>query len=143
MSWRQASDCMRQALRSAVVPVLRKRGFRGSFPNLHRTRSSHIDLLTFQFSQYGPNLYIEIASVPAADAERANLAPSRLRRGHAGFYFRRIGPMPSVDFEGVTEPDGAASQIAAVLRAISIEGETWWLSPSPVVVLPNPSLERP
>lgn len=143
MSWRQASDSMRKALRTAVVPVLRERGFRGSFPNLYRVRESHIDLLTFQFSQFGPNLYIEIASVPAGTAEHRRVAPSKLRRGDAGLYFRRIGPMPSIDFEGVRDANGATSQVHAVLRAISVEGESWWLSPTPAVVLPNPSLERP
>jgi len=143
MSWRQASDCMRQALRTAVVPVLRGRGFRGSFPNLHRVRDSHVDLLGFQFSQYGPSFYIEIASVPVDVAARKGIAPSKVGRGDAGLYFRRIGPMPSLDFEGVLGPAGAKPQVDVALRAISIEGESWWLNPSPAVVLPNPSLERP
>ena len=144
MSWRKASDHMRTALRNLVVPALRSRGFSGSFPNLYRVRDARVDLLSFQFSQFGPSLYIEIAScaVSGATGDECALAPpSKLRRHHAGLYFRRIGPMPSLDFDNVESLEDAKPQVERALRAICIEGETWWRSPTPVAP-PNKSLER-
>jgi hypothetical protein len=136
MSWRQSSDGMRSALKDVVVPALRERGFRGSFPHYARIREHRIDLLSFQFSQFGPNLYIEIGSCPAAGAEQADgtrIPPAKVRTYHAGLYRRRIGPSPSLDFEGVKEPEDAKPLAAEVLHAINTEGETWWLSPTPIV----------
>jgi hypothetical protein len=102
-----------------------------------------MDLLDFQFSQYGPNLFIEVASVPAEHAARCMARPASQRRADAGFYFKRIGPMLGIDFEGAAVPGRATTLADSVLRTISMEGEPWWLNPSPAVVLPNPSLERP
>ena len=106
MSWRKASDHMRTALKSSVVPALKSRGFSGSFPNLYRVRDARVDLLSFQFSQFGPSLYIEIASCATGD-ECALVPPSKLRRHHAGLYFRRIGPMPSLEFDNVESLEDA------------------------------------
>ncbi|MGY8643866.1 MAG: DUF4304 domain-containing protein [Verrucomicrobiales bacterium] len=50
-----------EALKSIVVPDLRTRGFKGSYPNFFRERDGHIDLLGFQFNKYGiiSNLTVE------------------------------------------------------------------------------------
>jgi hypothetical protein len=53
-------DQMRQALNDVVVPILRKRGFHGSFPHFHRRLKEHIDLLMFEFAQHGGGFIIEI-----------------------------------------------------------------------------------
>ena len=100
MTWRKSSDAMRQALKEVAVPRLRERGFCGSFPHFSRIGNARADLLTFQFSQYGPQLYIEIASCPVKDSD----GPSTLRTYHAELYRRRVGPQPSLDFEGITTP---------------------------------------
>jgi hypothetical protein len=49
--------------------------------------------------------------------------------------------MPSLAFDNVESLEDAKPQVEQALRAISIEGETWWRSPTPVVP-PNKSLER-
>ena len=54
-------DQMSQALKDVVVPVLRDRGFTGSFPHFRRRRQEHIDLFTFQFDRNGGGFIIEIA----------------------------------------------------------------------------------
>jgi hypothetical protein len=41
------------ALQAHVVPELRRRGFKGSFPHFRRAAAQRIDLLTFQFDKWG------------------------------------------------------------------------------------------
>ena len=51
---------MSQALKTAVVPILRARGFTGSFPHFRRCQQDGIDLFTFQFDKHGGGFVIEI-----------------------------------------------------------------------------------
>jgi len=60
----EAQDQMKAALKSTVVPRLRKLGFSGSFPHLRRRRPDRIDLLTFQFDRHGGGFVIEISRCP-------------------------------------------------------------------------------
>ncbi|GGA78656.1 DUF4304 domain-containing protein [Ornithinibacillus halotolerans] len=55
---------MVSALKSVVVPELRKKGFKGSFPHFRRISHSQIELLTFQFDKYGGGFVIEVAVCP-------------------------------------------------------------------------------
>ena len=48
------------ALEKVVVPELRKRGFKGSFPHFRRISVNKIDLITFQFDRYGGGFVIEV-----------------------------------------------------------------------------------
>lgn len=52
-------------LKVNVVPFLREIGFKGTFPNFKRVDENKIDLLTFQFSQYGKRFVVEIAQCSA------------------------------------------------------------------------------
>jgi hypothetical protein len=56
---------MEGVLKSVVVPQLRARGFKGSFPHFRRQAVGGIDLLTFQFDRHGGGFVIEIARSPA------------------------------------------------------------------------------
>ncbi|MBB2483587.1 DUF4304 domain-containing protein [Bacillus sp. APMAM] len=51
---------MISALKKIVVPELRERGFKGSFPHFRRIFENKIDLITFQFDKYGGGFVIEI-----------------------------------------------------------------------------------
>lgn len=53
-------------LKSVVVPKLRDRGFKGSFPHFRRLTEGGVDLLTFQFDRNGGGFVIEIARSPIA-----------------------------------------------------------------------------
>jgi hypothetical protein len=53
---------MDRALRQVVVSDLRARGFVGRFPHFRRHRATRLDLLTFQFSQFGGRFVVEIGS---------------------------------------------------------------------------------
>lgn len=54
------------ALKAHVQPVLKARGFRGSFPHFRRLTESRIHLLTFQFDKWGGGFVVEIAWCPSA-----------------------------------------------------------------------------
>jgi hypothetical protein len=54
---------MDAALKTVVVPALRKMGYTGSMPHLRRIRE-RVDLLTFQFDRYGGGFAIEVGSAP-------------------------------------------------------------------------------
>ncbi|OYU41701.1 MAG: hypothetical protein CFE44_28275 [Burkholderiales bacterium PBB4] len=51
---------MDAALKAIVVPVLRERGFTGSFPHFRRIAAA-VDLVTFQFDRNGGGFVIETA----------------------------------------------------------------------------------
>lgn len=57
---------MVKALQAVVIPRLRERGFKGSFPHFRRSGAERIDLLTFQFDKWGGGFVVEIAKCPVA-----------------------------------------------------------------------------
>lgn len=95
-------DAMQRALPARVVPHLRERGFRGSFPHFRRVGSVQTDLLTFQFNKWGRSFIIELGRarggtyqnamgklIPATELSAWNLALADLARLHAGRLGRR------------------------------------------------------
>lgn len=55
---------MIKALQAIVIPRLRERGFKGSFPHFRRPSAERIDLLTFQFDKWGGGFVVEISKCP-------------------------------------------------------------------------------
>jgi hypothetical protein len=53
---------MTVALKRDVVPRLRERGFKGSFPHFRRATLPRVDYLTFQFSSSGGSFVVEVAT---------------------------------------------------------------------------------
>src|SRR5258705_4276725 len=49
-------------LSEIVIPVLRQKGFKGSFPHFRRLTTDRINLLTFQFDRSGGGFVIEITN---------------------------------------------------------------------------------
>jgi len=96
MNTREQMDA---ALKKLVVPVLRERGFSGSFPHFRRIKEE-VDLLTFQFDRNGGGFVIEAAKgkkegftthwgkhIPAAKLTAWDLHPNdrkRLKPGPTG-----------------------------------------------------------
>ena len=56
---------MIETLKERVVPHLRERGFKGSFPHFRRIGESKTDLLMFQFDKWGGGFIIELGEGPA------------------------------------------------------------------------------
>lgn len=61
MSKHPARAALETALREVVIPDLRERGFRGTFPHFRRPLPTRLDLLTFQFYSAGGSFVVEIA----------------------------------------------------------------------------------
>jgi len=91
-----ARDQMNRALKDIVVPVLRDRGFTGSFPHFRRCRQDRIDLFTFQFDKYGGGFVIEIGQCqPEGFTTHSGkqIPPSKVRAWDLGLKQRsRIQP---------------------------------------------------
>jgi hypothetical protein len=133
MAWRQDAEEMRRLLKDAVVPSLRALGFKGSFPHFTRAHPTRLDLLSFQFSQFGPDLYIEVASCGPDGYTTPDglLVPKgRVRTYHVSHHRARIGPLPALSFEGIAETKDAARLAAVVSEAIELQGEAWWKAPT-------------
>lgn len=56
---------MIETLKEHVVPVLKARGFKGSFPHFRRITDTGIHLLTFQFDKWGGGFVVEVAACSA------------------------------------------------------------------------------
>ena len=81
----EARDKMIAALKEMVVPTLRDLGFRGSFPHFRRQRDEQLDLLAFQFSQWGGSFVVEISYCSPAGCTLHTgevMSPDRARVHH-------------------------------------------------------------
>lgn len=129
---------MRAALQAELVPLLRQRGFSGSFPHFRRITDTAIALLTVQFNKYGGSFAIEVGRAPASDyapwpgklipptnlsahdlplAQRARLV-AEPGKGDEWFSYRH--PLsPGEDSGRFTEP---ARSAAALLDEL----DAWW-----------------
>ena len=128
------------ALKARTVPVLRTSGFKGTFPHFHRDKAGHVDLLTFQFSQYGGRFVAEIAyatscrdNLPESLRDtltaklRSFFAGDRLRLGREGTSDRWfIFDQPMAQHGEIAKSPDALALLAGHL--IQTEGEEWWAS---------------
>lgn len=127
---RKAMDA---AIKAVVVPVLREKGFAGSFPHFRRTSVRGMDLLTFQFDRHGGGFIIEISCcasdgvttlwgkhIPATKVTAWDLLPNRRHR---------IQPRPGSGrdswfrFES-ERPEVVAASVVDLLP----EAEQWWVN---------------
>jgi hypothetical protein len=134
----EATDMMIAALKEIVVPTLRDMGFRGSFPHFRRQRDEQLDLLAFQFSQWGGSFVVEIAYCPAsASTLKAGefVAADRARVHHQDFRSRlRLGVRPPPNdcdhwFQFEPEYPSVYRDVAeAVLPLLRWQAERYWLN---------------
>lgn len=130
----EARDKMVSALREVVVPTLRDMGFRGSFPHFRRERGDQLDLLVFQFSQWGGSFVVELGYCPASGYRSRtgnHYAPDRVRVHHLHFQQRlRLGSVPGVtDYWFQFEPDSPSiytDTALAVLPLLQSRAEHFW-----------------
>ena len=60
------------AIEKILLPILREKNFKGTFPDFFREKNGHIDLLSFQFNKYGGSFAVNISY---ANKERNNITP--------------------------------------------------------------------
>jgi hypothetical protein len=120
-------------LQSIVVPNLRKRGFKGSFPNFRRPAPHHLDLLTFQFDRYGGGFVVVLASGPLEGLTTywgEFIPPEKLTPSYLGRSFRLGGNAQKSDHwfrydEATASLTDIADDIICLLDA---QAEQWWAS---------------
>jgi hypothetical protein len=120
------------ALKAVFVPVLRERGFKGSFPHFRRIKPHQIDLLTVQFDKWGGGFVIEIAKcgpegitmpwglqIPPNKVSAWDLyPPNRFRLG-----------APSAGQDGVWFRYGDGTSVETIAKRVLTylpEAETYW-----------------
>ncbi len=100
--WKLKRQEMDGALKRYAVPLLREIGFKGSYPHYRRLLPERVDTIGFQFSQWGPQFYIEIGvadsngfALPdgtyyAARTLKYYQCPVRVRIGKLPFDFAKL-----------------------------------------------------
>jgi hypothetical protein len=122
---------MDRALRDSVVPVLRRAGFKGTFPHYRRIIPKAVDLLTFQFDRNGGGFVIEIGRSDSngyTNAWGKHIAPTKVSAWDLHPYQRyRIQPVPGGGTESWFRFDHGQTQ-AVVLRVLEAleDAEAWW-----------------
>ncbi|MCH4552712.1 DUF4304 domain-containing protein [Aestuariibaculum sp. M13] len=53
---------MDKAIKEIIIPFLRNKGFKGSFPHFRRENNDKLNLLNFQFSLYSSSFVVNIAN---------------------------------------------------------------------------------
>ena len=64
MTGKERREKMDEAIKEIVIPFLREKGFKGSYPHFRREQGDKLNLLTFQFSLSGPKFVVEISNCP-------------------------------------------------------------------------------
>lgn len=124
---------MDNALKKAVIPVLRKQGFKGSLPHFRRNNENNIDLITFQFSSWGGSFVVELATCPLEGATMSwgdPISPNKVTAHHINTRFR-LGANSEdedgiwFDFENAKKEEDFEKVAMCVLDLLDIEDLLW------------------
>ena len=104
-----AKRSMQKALRSILCPEIRRRGFKGAFPNLRRLGKNRYDLLSIYFMPYGGGFVVELAKCTPAEFQELQtrhkgVVPDKLCVGHLANRFRLNPNNPPFDHHFKFEP---------------------------------------
>ena len=122
---------MIDALRKILVPVLRQRGFTGSFPHLRRIARDRIDLVSVQFDKWGGGFVVEVAK-SAADGFTTHwgekIAPGKVKAHDLHPNERlRLGAKGSEDDHWFRyDTGGTVEAVAQDVVSCLEQAETWW-----------------
>ncbi len=141
MAHHPARRAMENSLKAIVVPILRERGFKGSFPHFRRRGETRIDLISFQFLSSGGSFVAEVARCgpegtrfSGPDDAKVSEVAVRLRLGAADsksdhwFTFGARNYEPGHD---VVKPQSHYDAISCeVAELIASQAEAWFAEPS-------------
>ncbi len=128
-------DEMIKALKSSVVPLLREKGFKGSFPHFRRRLETRIDLISFFFDKYGGGFVVDIGASPTNGytvSRGYHIPPNKVNTTHHVPQMR-LQPTeepPDFSFRYDEEPvlDGIYEKLAREVAFLLPEAEQWWNS---------------
>lgn len=143
---------MDRVLKEVVLPELRARGFRGSYPHFRRQRPDRIDLITFQFWRSGGKFVVELAQcgpdgyttswskhIPASKVTAHDLDPSKRKRLGGGLGLRPADHWYIFDFPNYDPPmasspaqleEDCRKAAAEMLQDFNQQAEAWWDGPA-------------
>jgi len=122
-------------LKNVVIPALRAKGFSGSFPHFRRIRATQIDLLTFQFSMFGPTFCVNLHACPPTgytDYTGKHTPPNKVTVTHIGGTLPlRLGAKPPKEAGHWFSAESTSEQILTdtalgVLSLIASQAEEFW-----------------
>jgi hypothetical protein len=133
-------DHMMAALKQIFVPMLRQKGFVGSFPNFQRRLDSRIDFLNVQFAREGGRFCVNIGQTgpkglqdPAwPELTLAETTVGHLHhysRVHWGFFMKQwfdFGPRSYDPPKEVKPPSYYEAIAARAAKAFEKDGERWF-----------------
>jgi hypothetical protein len=61
MTGKERREKMDSAIKEIILPFLKDKGFKGSYPHFRRERGDKLNLLCFQFSLYSSQFVVEIS----------------------------------------------------------------------------------
>lgn len=56
---------MREAIKTYVIPYIRQKGFKGSYPHFRRVNKDKLEIISFQFSFFSEKFTISLGKCPA------------------------------------------------------------------------------
>ncbi|OMC81588.1 hypothetical protein BK128_21685 [Viridibacillus sp. FSL H7-0596] len=119
---------MVSSLKKIVIPILREKGFKGSFPHFRRIKENKIDLLTFQFDKYGGGFVIEVAVCPpdGVTHDWGKKVPSNKVTAHDLYNRLRLNGGEWFRYDAPSSDEGIFDILAnGVLNCIP-EAENYW-----------------
>lgn len=119
------------------MPVLRRAGFKGSFPDFYRDTDGFVALINFQFFSSGGSFCVNLSY---ADPDRNNIyfrpeTPVRNLKASQGREHKRLGAAQGDkwysfgrtsygEFRG--EPVDPAALVGTINGLLESEAEAWW-----------------
>ncbi len=122
MEWKEKRSEMDKEIKANIVPILKEKGFKGSYPHYQRKLEKYIQVLGFQFSQFGPSFYIEIGttSYDGVTIYGGRHIPADKVKYYQAKNRKRIGEQP-FDFEN----EDFSRVIQSITKSIP-EIDSWW-----------------
>jgi hypothetical protein len=123
MSWKEKRIKIDKEIKSYIVPILREKGFKGSYPHFQRKLDTYIQIIGFQFSQFGADFYIEIGttSYDGVDIYGGKHIPAEKVKFYQAKNRKRIGKQP-FSFENEKYSD----VIQDIINSLP-EIDAWWI----------------
>ena len=127
----QSRQRMDQTLKTVVLPELRKKGFKGSLPDLRRTKDGAIDLISFTFSTGGGKFAIEIGKYPKIGITTSygkKIPSEKVKIYHLDLDKRpRLTPTLQGDYWFEFDTGENYQKIASeAIALINNQAEKWW-----------------
>ena len=126
-------DEMIKALKIILIPVLREKGFKGSFPHFRRRLENRIDLMSFYFDKYGGGFTVEIGASPSNGYTikgGPHIPPDKVNttRHVPMTWLEPYENHDSYRYDEEPVPDDIYEKLAYEVASLLPKAEEWWNS---------------